>query len=207
MSKRATKSCTDVKGRRASPRHNLAVALSMAGIALSMVGMSYAAVPLYQIFCQVTGYGGTTQRAEETPDTVLDRMITVRFDANVGHGMGWKFKPVQTKLDLKIGETALAFYEARNLTKATLTGTATFNVSPQAAGSYFNKVECFCFSEQTLEAGARADMPVTFFIDPEIVNDPEAKNIQEITLSYTFFPVKERQEVVAVRNTLRPDGT
>ena len=208
MSKRATKSCTDAKGRRTSPRRNLAVALSMAGIALGMVGMSYAAVPLYQIFCQVTGYGGTTQRAEETPDTVLDRMITVRFDANVGHGMGWKFKPVQTKLDLKIGETALAFYEAKNLTKATLTGTATFNVSPQAAGRYFNKVECFCFTEQTLEAGERADMPVTFFIDPEIVNDPEAKNIQEITLSYTFFPVKETEEVVAaVKQTPRPDGT
>jgi cytochrome c oxidase assembly protein subunit 11 len=208
MSKRATNSGMDVKGRRASPRRNLAVALSMAGIALGMVGMSYAAVPLYQIFCQVTGYGGTTQRAEQTPDTVLDRMITVRFDANVGHGMGWKFKPVQTKLELKIGETALAFYEAKNLTKMKLTGTATFNVSPEAAGSYFNKVECFCFSEQTLEAGARADMPVTFFIDPEIVNDPEAKNIQEITLSYTFFPVKDGSEVAAaVEQKLRPDGT
>jgi cytochrome c oxidase assembly protein subunit 11 len=207
MSKRATNSGMDVKGRRASARRNLAVALSMAGIALGMVGMSYAAVPLYQIFCQVTGYGGTTQRAEQTPDTVLDRKITVRFDANVGHGMGWKFKPAQTKLDLKIGESALAFYEAKNLTTLKLTGTATFNVSPEAAGSYFNKVECFCFSEQTLEAGARADMPVTFFINPEIVNDPEAKKIREITLSYTFFPVKGTEDVAAVRNISRPDGT
>jgi cytochrome c oxidase assembly protein subunit 11 len=208
MRERAEKTGTDATRGKVSPRRNLTVALSMAGLALGMVGMSYAAVPLYQIFCQVTGYGGTTQRAEQTPDTVLERKITVRFDANVGRGMGWKFKPVQRMLELKIGETALAFYEARNVTKTKLTGTATFNVSPEAAGSYFNKVECFCFTEQTLEAGERADMPVTFFIDPEIVNDPEAKNIQEITLSYTFFPVKDGSEVAAaVKQKSRPDGT
>lgn len=208
MGKRAMKNGTDATRREASPRRNLAVALSMAGLALGMVGLSYAAVPLYQIFCQVTGYGGTTQRAEQTPGTVLERKITVRFDATVGHGMGWKFKPVQRTLDLKIGETALAFYEAKNLTEETLTGTATFNVSPEAAGRYFNKVECFCFTEQTLEAGARADMPVTFFIDPEIVTDRLTKNIQEITLSYTFFPVKDGAELAAaVKQTPRPDGT
>ncbi len=193
---------------RALPRRNLVVAFSMAGLALGMVGLSYAAVPLYQIFCQVTGYGGTTQRAEQSPDTVLERKITVRFDANTGRGMGWDFKPVQPSIELKIGETALAFYEAKNQTKSKLTGTATFNVSPEAAGSYFNKVECFCFTEQTLEAGARADMPVTFFIDPDIMNDDQAKNIREITLSYTFFPVKEEAEVAATTKPApRPDGT
>jgi len=207
MSDKASKFMTARKGREATPRRHLLVALCMTGIAFAMVGLSYAAVPLYQIFCQVTGYGGTTQRAERAPDTVLDRKITIRFDANVGRGMGWKFRPVQRSMELKIGESALAFYEAKNLTKTKLTGTATFNVSPVAAGSYFNKIECFCFTEQTLEPGARADMPVTFFIDPKIVNDPEARNIKEITLSYTFFPVKEAAEVAAGRDTPRPDGT
>jgi len=207
MSDKASKFMTARKGREATPRRHLLVALCMTGIAFAMVGLSYAAVPLYQIFCQVTGYGGTTQRAERAPDTVLDRNITIRFDANVGRGMGWKFRPVQRSMELKIGESALAFYEAKNLTKTKLTGTATFNVSPVAAGRYFNKIECFCFTEQTLQPGARADMPVTFFIDPEIVNDPEARNIKEITLSYTFFPVKEGAEVAAGRNTPRPDGT
>jgi cytochrome c oxidase assembly protein subunit 11 len=135
-------------------------------------------------------------------------MITVRFDANVGRGIGWDFQPVQRKLKLKIGESALVFYKAGNPTKTRVTGTATFNVSPQAAGSYFSKIECFCFTEQTLEAGERVDMPVTFFIDPEIVNDPETRNIQEITLSYTFFPVSEGAEVAAAgKNAPRPDGT
>jgi len=193
-------------GKR-SLRGNLVVAASMASIAVGMVGVSYAAVPLYQLYCQVTGYGGTTQRAEQAPDAVLDRTITIRFDANVGRNMGWKFRPLQRKQVLKIGESSLAFYEAKNLTKKKLTGTATFNVSPQAAGSYFSKIECFCFTEQTLEPGARADMPVTYFIDPEIVNDPEARNIQEITLSYTFFPVKENSEVATGKGLPARDGT
>ena len=201
----------DVIGQEArgySARRLRVVAFSMAGIALGMVGVSYAAVPLYKIFCQVTGYGGTTQRAEQAPDTILDRKITVRFDANVGKGMTWKFQPVQRKLELKIGESALIFYKASNPTKTKLTGTASFNVSPQAAGSYFSKIECFCFTEQTLEAGEQVDMPVTFFIDPEIVNDPAARNIQEITLSYTFFPMKDNSEVAAAgKRSPRPDGT
>jgi cytochrome c oxidase assembly protein subunit 11 len=207
MSKRTAHTGKEATRHSASARRNLVVALSMGSLALGMVGLSYAAVPLYQIFCQVTGYGGTTQRAEQTPDKVLERKITVRFDANTGSGMGWDFKPVQRSIELKIGETALAFYEAKNLTKTRLTGTATFNVSPEAAGSYFNKVECFCFTEQTLEAGARADMPVTFFIDPDIMNDDQAKNIREITLSYSFFPVKDEAEVAAAKQAPLPDGT
>lgn len=179
----------------AMPRRHLVVALAMAGIVTGMLGLSYAAVPLYQLFCQVTGYGGTTQRAEQAPDTVLNRKIEVRFDANTGRGLGWNFRPVQRTIELKIGDSALAFYRAENVSNKRITGTATFNVTPEAAGSYFSKIECFCFTEQTLEAGASVDMPVTFFVDPEIVNDPEARNIKEITLSYTFFPVKDGKEV------------
>lgn len=179
---------------RLSRRH-LIVAFAMGGLVVAMVGLSYAAVPLYQLFCQVTGYGGTTQRAETMPDTVLDRKVTVRFDANTARGMGWEFKPVQRQIEIRVGESALAFYEAKNITGKRITGTATFNVTPEAAGVYFSKVDCFCFTEQTLEANQRVDMPVTFFIDPEIVKDRETKNIQEITLSYTFFPVKEGEDV------------
>lgn len=207
MSKRPAGNTRKERGSEGHSRRHVVVASAMAGVVVGMVGLSYAAVPLYQIFCQVTGYGGTTQRAETTPDTVLDRKITVRFDANTARGMGWEFKPVQRKVDLKIGESVLAFYEAKNLTDKRITGTASFNVTPEAAGSYFNKVECFCFTEQTLEAGARADMPVTFFIDPEMVNDREAQNIHEITLSYTFFPVKENKDVAAASgNTRQADG-
>lgn len=179
----------------ALPRRHLVVALAMTGIVAGMLGLSYAAVPLYQLFCQVTGYGGTTQRAERAPDTVLNRNIEVRFDANTGRGLGWNFHPVQRRLEIKIGESALAFYRAENVSGKQVTGTATFNVTPEAAGSYFSKIECFCFTEQTLEPGASVDMPVTFFVDPEIVNDPETRNIKEITLSYTFFPVKDGKEV------------
>ncbi len=195
------------KPEKRSTRSNLKVAVSMASIAVGMVGVSYAAVPLYQLFCQVTGYGGTTQRAERAPDTILERTITVRFDANVSRGMGWKFRPVQRKQVLKIGESALAYYEAENPTGRRITGTSSFNVSPQAAGVYFSKVECFCFTEQTLEPGARVEMPVTYFIDPEIMNDPVARKFREITLSYTFFPVKESAKVAAGKGTPKRDGT
>ena len=191
---------TDRTARERLSRRHLVVASAMAGLVAGMVGLSYAAVPLYQLFCQVTGYGGTTQRAETTPDTVLDRKVTVRFDANTARGMGWDFKPVQRQIEIRIGDSALAFYEAKNIT-----GNATFNVTPEAAGVYFSKVDCFCFTEQTLEANQRVDMPVTFFIDPEIVKDRETKNIQEITLSYTFFPVKEDEDVAGAAD--RQSGT
>ncbi len=191
-----------------SARRNLTVALTMASIVFGMLGMSYAAVPLYELFCRVTGYGGTTQRAEQAPDTVLDRKMVVRFDANLARGMEWHFKPVQREVNIQIGESALVHYEAKNISAAALTGTATFNVTPEAAGQYFNKIECFCFTEQMLEPGARVDMPLTFFVDPEIVNDPEARNIQEITLSYTFFPVEDDATVAATDGSKTDaDGT
>jgi cytochrome c oxidase assembly protein subunit 11 len=159
-----------------------------------MVGLSFAAVPFYKIFCQVTGYGGTTRRVESNEGTVLDKTITVRFDSNTASGLPWEFKPVEHTIDVKIGENRLAFFRAKNTSKETIRGTATFNVTPEIVGSYFNKIECFCFTEQVLAPGQSVDMPVSFFIDPEIVNDGDARGVREITLSYTFFPVKKVAE-------------
>ena len=173
-----------------SGKSNLRVAAFAACFALGMLGMAYAAVPLYQMFCQVTGFAGTTQRAERAPsaDQVLDRTMTVRFDANVTSGLGWEFKPVQRTITLKLGENKLAFYRATNPSDEPVTGTATFNVAPEAAGAYFNKIDCFCFTEQTLKPGESVEMPVSFFIDPEIMKDRSARRISQITLSYTFYP-------------------
>jgi cytochrome c oxidase assembly protein subunit 11 len=162
-----------------------------------MVGLAYASVPLYRIFCQVTGYGGTTMAADAGSDVVLDRTVTIRFDANTARDMPWQFQAQQRRMTLKIGETGLAFYRASNPTAKAVTGTATFNVTPPQAGAYFNKIECFCFTEQTLEPGASADMPVSFFVDPAIVDDPELAGIGTITLSYTFFPATRKQVGVA----------
>ncbi len=158
------------------------------GVVSGMLGMAYAAVPLYSLFCQVTGYAGTTQRADDVTGEILDRAITVRFDANISSDLDWEFAPKQRSVTLNIGARGQAYYVARNLGNTASFGTATFNVSPQAAGAYFNKIECFCFTEQELAAGQSMDMPVVFFVDPEIVKDPVLKNIRELTLSYTFFP-------------------
>lgn len=187
------------------------VGLSAAAFVFAMIGMSYAAVPLYKIFCQVTGYGGTTQRAEQAPDIILDRKITVRFDANVSRDVPWRFKPVQKEVELRIGESTLAFYEAQNLSSEAVLGTATFNVTPESAGYYFNKIECFCFIEQVLKPGQHIDMPVTFYIDPDIMNDPEARKIEEITLSYTFFrgekSSNKKPDLASVATSDVKDGT
>lgn len=167
----------------------LACTLCVAG----MVGLAYASVPLYSLFCQVTGFGGTTRSADQGADRVLDRSVTVRFDANTSRDMPWRFRPAQGEVRIKVGETGLAFFEATNTTKRTLTGTATFNVTPPQAGAYFNKLECFCFTEQTLQPGETVEMPVSFFIDPEMVKDRSARSITQVTLSYTFFPVAEEK--------------
>jgi len=160
-------------------------------VVAGMTGLAFAAVPLYDMFCRVTGYGGTTQRAEAGSSAVLDKTITIRFDANISPKLDWNFKPARTSMNVKIGESALAVYEAHNPTGKPLSGTATYNVTPAVAGYYFRKVQCFCFTQQTLEAGRRMDMPVSFFVDPSIMDDPEAREIEEITLSYTFFPDKQ----------------
>ena len=162
-----------------------------------MLGMAYAAVPLYDMFCRVTGYGGTTQRVDQYSDRVLDREITVRFDANVAGGIPWDFKPVKRDITLKIGETAQAHYTATNMFSVPNAGRATFNVTPDMAGAYFNKVECFCFTDTTLQPGDTMDMPVVFYVDPDIVDVPELKNITTITLSYTFFPIEAEKPVAA----------
>ncbi|OFX00140.1 MAG: cytochrome c oxidase assembly protein [Alphaproteobacteria bacterium RIFCSPHIGHO2_12_FULL_63_12] len=159
-----------------------------AGVVALMVGLSFAAVPAYRAFCQITGFDGTTQRAEKAADRVLERKITVRFDATVNEGLDWTFKPEQVDQVLHVGETGLAFFSARNLTDRAVTGRATFNVQPAKAGIYFKKIECFCFTEQTLKPGETASMPVTYFVDPEIASDPNLDDVQTITLAYTFFP-------------------
>jgi cytochrome c oxidase assembly protein subunit 11 len=167
-------------------RHSI-LALSLVGLVAGMVGLSFASVPLYRVFCQVTGYGGVPQRAEKAPGEVLDHTVTIRFDGNVDRSLPWTFAPAQQTMDVKIGETALAFFKASNNSSVPLSGRAIFNVSPELAGRYFTKIECFCFKQQTLAAGQTVDMPVTFFVDPKFVDDEDTKDISEITLSYTFY--------------------
>jgi cytochrome c oxidase assembly protein subunit 11 len=167
-------------------RHGL-VALALTGLVAAMVGLSFAAVPLYRMFCQVTGYGGVPQKAERAPDQVLDRTVRVRFDGNVDRALPWEFAPVERTIDVKLGETALAFFKATNDSAVPVSGTAIFNVAPELAARYFSKIECFCFKEQTLQPGASVDMPVTFFVDPKFAEDEDTKNLSEITLSYTFY--------------------
>jgi cytochrome c oxidase assembly protein subunit 11 len=157
-------------------------------LAAGMVGLSYASVPLYRLFCQVTGYGGTTQRAAAAPAQATERFINVRFDANTAATLGWEFRPVSNVMRVKIGEQNLAHYQARNIGAKAVTGSAVYNVSPGEAGVYFNKIQCFCFTEQTLEPGQSVDLPVTFFVDPAILDNPDTQDIKEITLSYTFYP-------------------
>jgi cytochrome c oxidase assembly protein subunit 11 len=174
-------------GDRTTSRVGLTAAACVVFVAF-MVGMSFAAVPLYRIFCQVTGFDGTTQRADAAPDRSLDREITIRFDGNVGNGLGWSFRPLERQVRLHVGEVAEVAFNAENRGTSASTGTATFNVTPNTAGAYFNKIACFCFTEQTLAAGQSLDMPVQFFVDPAIADDPELDHLDTITLSYTFFP-------------------
>jgi cytochrome c oxidase assembly protein subunit 11 len=172
-------------------RSDRTVVLACIAAVAAMGALSYAAVPLYRLFCQATGFGGTTQRAEKASDLVLDRMVTVRFDANVTPGMAWSFEPDQRTMRVKVGENVLAFYKAANTSDRPITGEASFNVSPDIAGSYFSKIECFCFKEQTLGPGETVEMPVSFFVDPKIAQDRDADGVHEITLSYTFYPVSK----------------
>jgi cytochrome c oxidase assembly protein subunit 11 len=147
------------------------------------------------MFCQVTGFAGTTQRVVRASDVVLDRMITVRFDANVAPGLAWKFEPVQRTVDVRLGETTLIHYRATNVSDRATTGTATFNVAPEISGIFFNKLECFCFQEQLLEPGQSVDMPVSFYVDPSLLKDGQASGLSEITLSYTFYAVASPRAV------------
>jgi cytochrome c oxidase assembly protein subunit 11 len=159
-----------------------------------MVGVGFAAVPLYRLFCQVTGFGGTTMRvdaAQAATVAVSNKTIVVRFDANQREGLPWEFKPERPTDTVSIGAKDMSIYLAKNLSNEPVTGTATFNVTPALAGQYFNKIQCFCFTEQTLKPGEQVRMPVLFYVDPKIMTDPETKDIEEITLSYTFYPVEK----------------
>ena len=188
-----------------SASKNTRVALVLGGLVCGMVGLAFASVPLYRLFCQVTGFGGTTQVSEvgvEDNLVVLDRDMTIRFDSTVNGDLPWKFKPAQRAVDLKVGEEGIAFYRAKNTSDEKIKGVATFNVTPLKAGQYFVKIDCFCFSEQTLLPGQEVDMPVTFYVDPEIENDPNLSDVNTITLSYTFFrdDEEEGQEVSDLSN-------
>jgi len=179
-------------------RRNKRVALIALGAALGMLALGYAAVPIYRIFCQVTGFGGTTQRAtmaealtaEEMAKSAGARTFSIRFDANTGPDMPWTFRPRQVTDTVQAGERDMAIFEARNESSVPITGTASFNVEPEQAGRYFNKIQCFCFTEQTLQPGQEVTMPVLFYVDPRAIDDPNMDGVEQITLSYTFHRTK-----------------
>jgi cytochrome c oxidase assembly protein subunit 11 len=184
-------------------RSHARVGLALGAFVVAMVGVAYASVPLYNWFCRTTGFGGTPLVATAAPSAPIERRIAVRFDANVAGGLPWDFAPETRQVEVAIGETRLIHYVVRNVGSESNVGTATYNVSPPQAGAYFNKLQCFCFTDQRLAAGERMDMPVAFFVDPAIANDPDLKGLGSITLSYTFFPVRKQSEPVAARGASR----
>ena len=177
-------------------RNNAAIALFCVIAAFGMVGAAYAAVPLYRLFCQVTGFDGTVRRAEQAPDQVLDKSVTIRFDTNV-RDLPMTFEAEQVTQRVHIGETGLAYFKVTNNSDRAITGRAIYSVVPEAAGAYFQKLECFCFTEQTVQPGATMEFPVVYFVDPQYASDPETKKGEEITLSYTFFPVEDQRAEAA----------
>jgi cytochrome c oxidase assembly protein subunit 11 len=176
-----------IRGASDLATRNRRVGLLAAGVVAGMVGLSYAAVPLYEMFCRVTGFGGTTTRASVAPGRVAARVMTVRFNASMHGQLPWKFVPLQTEATVQLGEERVIWYRATNLSKRPIVGTATYNVTPEIAGPFFNKLQCFCFTEQLLQPGESIDMPVSFFIDPEMANERRYDGVRTVTLSYTFF--------------------
>jgi len=174
-----------------SPRSNVSLAFSLLAVVAGMLMLAYASVPLYRIFCQSTGFGGVAEATSKKVHPVINRIVTVRFDANVGQGLDWDFKPVQTQVEVKAGEEKHIEYSARNRAFRKSTGTATFNITPVKAGIYFNKIQCFCFTQQALKPGEEKRLGVTFFIDPAMNDDRDLDEVHTITLSYTFFPVNK----------------
>jgi cytochrome c oxidase assembly protein subunit 11 len=170
-------------------QNNRRTALTMVVIVAAMVGLAFASSPLYRAFCQATGFNGTTQRAERAPGAVPGQ-ITIRFDGNIQPGLPWRFEPVQNTVSIAPGARTQIFYRAQNLSARSWTGRAVYNVTPDAVGKYFKKIQCFCFTEQTLKGGEDVRMPVIFFVDPQLRKDPDTKDVHEITLSYTFYPVE-----------------
>lgn len=182
---------------KANDRRNMRVLASCVVFVAAMVGMSYAAVPLYDMFCRVTGYNGTTQRVEQASSVVLDKTIRVELDANAASELNWSFTPVDRAATPRIGETVQVNFRVTNNSKREKTGRAVFNVTPMIAGAYFNKLECFCFTDITLKPGETRDMPVVFFVDPEIAKFPDTKDLKVITLSYTFYAESKPKPVAA----------
>ena len=180
-------------------------ALKLVGVVVFMGSMAWASVPLYDWFCRVTGFGGTPLQADAGADAVLDQTIKVRFDASLARDMPWEFRPVVREVEVRIGETGLAFYEAYNPTDKPVAGSASFNVAPYAAGGFFTKIDCFCFEEQVLEPGERVQMPVTYFVDPAIVEDSEGKFLHTITLSYTFHEIDLPESYAALEQDAKTD--
>ena len=187
---------TDQKPIDKTKAQNRKILFSCVFVVGAMVGLAYASVPLYKLFCQVTGFGGTTQVATEAPVAVSERTIKVRFNADVNSGLQWQFKPEQREITVHLGEDNLAYYVAENMSVKPVTGQAVYNVTPLKAGQYFNKIACFCFDEQTLEPGQRVDMPVSFYVDPAIAEDINTQDVKTITLSYTFFKSEASVEAV-----------
>ena len=185
-------------------RRNHRVGFGLAGVVVLMVGLAFASVPLYRLFCQVTGFGGTPMLAEKAPEQIIDRVFTIRFDANVAPGLDWEFAPEQQNIRVRAGEPFLAYYRATNNSNTPLVGTATYNVTPLKAGKYFKKIECFCFTKQPLAPGQTARLPLQFFVDPAIADDPHMREVGDITLSYTFFHDRDDKLASAVSVTPVP---
>lgn len=192
------------KVEQGKARSNGVIVASCVAFVAAMVGMSYAAVPLYELYCKVTGYNGTTQRVEQASNTILNETIRVEFDSNTAGDLNWTFRSVERAVEPRIGETIQVNFRVTNNSATEETGQAVFNVTPMSAGAYFNKLECFCFTDVTLKPGETRDMPVTFFVDPEIVNTPETKDIKVMTLSYTFYS-RDKQKPVAENAAIRKD--
>jgi cytochrome c oxidase assembly protein subunit 11 len=179
--------------------------IACAGVVVGMLGAAYAAVPLYDLFCKATGFGGTPRVASQAPGVTGQRVLTVQFDSNVAPGLSWRFQPEAPSVDARVGETKTVFYRITNTGKTTTTGIASFNVVPELTAGYFNKIQCFCFSEITLAPGESMEAPVVFFIDPAIESDRDLKTTTTITLSYTFFPAKGSPKPVAeVKDSSKP---
>lgn len=181
-------------------------ALQGLAVVVFMGGLAWASVPFYDWFCRVTGVGGTPNVADAGSVEIVDRTIKVRFDASLERGMPWEFKPMQLEVELRLGEEGLAFYEAYNPTDRPIAGTASYNVAPYGAGLYFSKIACFCFEEQILMPGERVEMPVSFFVDPDIMNDADAKFAKHVTLSYTFHEIDLPEETQAMLDAERTDS-
>ena len=187
-------------------RRDKIVAVSCGLFVAAMVGAAYASVPLYNWFCRVTGFNGTTQVATSGPGVVLDQKITIRFDANTGPGLPWRFEPEQKTIEVRLGEVVTVNYLVVNETARPITASAAYNVTPLTMGAYFQKINCFCFTEQTLKAGEKREMPVVFYIDPAMAKDADGATTNTITLSYTFYPQREPSRPVADSAAARPAG-